>query len=116
MVNISLFSTGPDVLYSFPATEMREHQDLYPSHLVVTADSLVVLRELSDRAGWGRVKHRHRLSSILKITSKKKHPDIITLCVCQSLSAHRPTSTPALVIEVATQQFPPAHPGGRYCY
>jgi hypothetical protein len=78
MVNISLFSTGPDVLYSFPATEMREHQDLYPSHLVVTADSLVVLRELSDRAGWGRVKHRHRLSSILKITSKKKHPDIIT--------------------------------------
>jgi hypothetical protein len=53
MVNISLFSTGPDVLYSFPATEMREHQDLYPSHLVVTADSLVVLRELSDRAGWG---------------------------------------------------------------
>jgi hypothetical protein len=72
MVNISLFSTGPDVLYSFPATEMREHQDLYPrsgpsycdgcvhslspspdNHLVVTADSLVVLRELSDRAGWG---------------------------------------------------------------
>ena len=30
MVNISLFSTGPDALYSFPATEMRDHQDLYP--------------------------------------------------------------------------------------
>jgi hypothetical protein len=78
MVNISLFSTGPDALYSFPATEMRDHQDLYPSHLVLTADSVVVLRELSDRAGWGRVKYRHRLSTILKITAKKRHPDIIT--------------------------------------
>lgn len=49
-----------------------------PSHLVITNDSLVVIRELSDRAGWGRIKHRHPLSSILKITAKKKHPDIIT--------------------------------------
>ena len=29
MVNISLFSTGPDVLYSFPATEIKDHQDMY---------------------------------------------------------------------------------------
>ena len=49
-----------------------------PSHLLLTAESLVVLRELSDRAGWARVKHRHQLTSILKITSKKKNPDIIT--------------------------------------
>ena len=48
------------------------------SHLLLTADSLVVLRELSDRAGWARVKHRHQLNSVHKITSKKKHPDIIT--------------------------------------
>ena len=33
MVNISLFSTGPDVLYSFPATEMRDYQDLYPRYI-----------------------------------------------------------------------------------
>lgn len=48
------------------------------SHIVLTADSLIVLRELSDRAGWGRVKHRHKLTSILRITAKKKHPDLIT--------------------------------------
>lgn len=76
MVNISLFCTGPDVLYTFPATEMKE--DSYTSHIVLTADSLIVLRELSDRAGWGRVKHRHKLTSILRITAKKKHPDLIT--------------------------------------
>ena len=45
---------------------------------MLTADSLVILRELSDRAGWGRIKYRHRLSTILKITAKKKHQDIIT--------------------------------------
>lgn len=51
---------------------------LYSSHLLLTAESLVVLRELSDRAGWARIKHRHRLDYILKITAKKKHPDVIT--------------------------------------
>ena len=39
---------------------------------------MIVLRELSDRAGWGRVKHRHSFDYILKITAKKKNPDIIT--------------------------------------
>lgn len=39
---------------------------------------MTVLRELSDREGWGRVKHRHPLDYILKITAKKKHQDIIT--------------------------------------
>lgn len=39
---------------------------------------MIVLRELSDRAGWGRVKYKHSLDYILKITAKKKNPDIIT--------------------------------------
>lgn len=48
------------------------------SHILLTPDSLLVLRELSDRAGWARVKHRHKLETVLKITAKKKNPDIIT--------------------------------------
>lgn len=48
------------------------------SHLIVTAEQLILLREASDRAGWGRVKHTNRLSRVLKITAKKKHPDVIT--------------------------------------
>ena len=39
---------------------------------------MVILREAPDRSGWGRVKHRENLSSILKITAKKHHQDIIT--------------------------------------
>ena len=48
------------------------------SHIVMTADTMIVLRELSDRAGWARVKHKNKLNSILKITAKKRHPDVIT--------------------------------------
>ena len=48
------------------------------SHIVMTSDTFLVLRELSDRAGWARIKHRHKLASILKITAKKRNPDIIT--------------------------------------
>ena len=32
MVNISLFSTNPDVLYSFPCVEMRETQETFPRY------------------------------------------------------------------------------------
>ena len=32
MVNISLFSTNPDVLYSFPCIEMRETQEAFPRY------------------------------------------------------------------------------------
>ncbi len=45
---------------------------------MLSSDALIVLRELSDRAGWGRVKHKRSFEYILKITAKKKNPDIIT--------------------------------------
>ena len=37
-----------------------------------------MLRECSDRTGWARIKARHSLLSIVKITMKKKQPDVIT--------------------------------------
>ena len=39
---------------------------------------LFVLREIDGRSGEGRVTARRTLSSVVKITSKKKHPDLIT--------------------------------------
>lgn len=30
MVNISLFSTNPEILYSFPCTEIKEGVELFP--------------------------------------------------------------------------------------
>lgn len=77
MVNISLYTAASDLYYNCPCNEMVE-SELYCSHLLLTKDSIVVLRELSDRVGWAVVKHRHKIQSVLKITAKKKHPDIIT--------------------------------------
>ena len=55
----------------------HEHSALC-SHILLSLDKLIVLRELSDRAGWGCVKYKHPFEYILKITAKKKNPDIIT--------------------------------------
>ena len=96
LVNISMYSTAPGVLHSYPCSEVTSGGQLLPrlsthyylcqcliyfahcSHLVVTADSLIIIRELSDRAGWGRVRHTHKLLTIFKITAKKRHPDVVT--------------------------------------
>lgn len=42
------------------------------------AEEMVMLREASDRPGWARVRHTNPLLSVIKITAKKKHPDVIT--------------------------------------
>ena len=39
---------------------------------------MILLRELSDRTGYARVKAKHSISCLFKITAKKKHPDLIT--------------------------------------
>ena len=47
------------------------------SHLLLTATEMIVLREAPDRVGWGRVKHKELLTTILKITAKKKDMNVI---------------------------------------
>lgn len=44
---------------------------------MLTSIDLIVLRESPDRMGWGRVKHREPLTSVLKITAKKKDMNVI---------------------------------------
>ena len=48
------------------------------SHIVLTKEELILLRELSDRTGYARVKAKHSVKCLNKITVKKKHPDVIT--------------------------------------
>ena len=39
---------------------------------------MILLRELSDRTGYARVKAKHSINCLFKITAKKKQPDVIT--------------------------------------
>lgn len=41
-------------------------------------EELILLRELSDRTGYARVKAKHSINCLFKITAKKKQPDVIT--------------------------------------
>ena len=44
----------------------------------MTETHLFVLREIQDRPGMALVQARRALGSIVKITSKKRHPELIT--------------------------------------
>ena len=66
------------------------------SHLLLTSKDMIILREAPDRAGWGRVKHRENLGSILKITAKKHHPDIVTF----KFGHHDNGGTPVLTHQI----------------
>lgn len=48
------------------------------SHLLVTATHMYCLREIASRKGFAYIQSRQPLSSVVKITSKKKHPELIT--------------------------------------
>lgn len=50
---------------------------LFCSHLLLTATDMIVLREAADKAGWGRIKYKEGLTTILKITAKKKDMNVI---------------------------------------
>lgn len=50
----------------------------YKSYLIVTETHLIVLREVSEKKGLAEVIVRRPLSAIVKITAKKRHPELIT--------------------------------------
>lgn len=54
-------------------------QNIFPcSYILLMETHMYVLRELNKRPGWAHIQHRHHLGSVVKITSKRKHPDLIT--------------------------------------
>lgn len=48
------------------------------SHLIITDSHLIVLREITHQKGNAEVIVRRPLSAIVKITAKKRHPELIT--------------------------------------
>lgn len=51
---------------------------LFCSHLLVTDTHLYVLREIPNRKNMAHIQARRALGSVVKITSKRKHPDFVT--------------------------------------
>lgn len=78
LVQISSWLKNPEVIEHFPCQEVKLNGFMYKSHLMVTDTYLVVLREVTDRKGIAEMIVKRPLSSIVKITAKKRHPELIT--------------------------------------
>lgn len=78
VVKISQWLKKPDVVSSFSCQEVRENGYMYKCHLLLMDTLLFVIRESETKSGEGHVTARRTLASIVKITSKKRHPDLIT--------------------------------------
>ncbi|KAM8875041.1 TBC1 domain family member 23 [Spinachia spinachia] len=78
VVNIQTWTNKPDVKHHIPCNEVKETGHMFPSHLLITATHMYGLREIASRKGFAYIQSRQALNSVVKITSKKKHPELIT--------------------------------------
>ncbi|XP_077150254.1 TBC1 domain family member 23 isoform X1 [Ranitomeya variabilis] len=78
IVNIQTWINKPDIKHHFPCHEVKENGHMFLSHLLITATHMYCLREIQSRKGFAYIQSRQALSSVVKITSKKKHPELIT--------------------------------------
>ncbi|XP_053693351.1 TBC1 domain family member 23 [Sabethes cyaneus] len=77
VVSIQAYLKSPDVIRHFRCQEVHLNGYMYDSYLLVTGSHIIVLREL-DRKDQARIIVRRPLHSIVKITAKKRHRDLIT--------------------------------------
>uniref|UniRef100_W5MXE0 TBC1 domain family member 23 n=1 Tax=Lepisosteus oculatus TaxID=7918 RepID=W5MXE0_LEPOC len=87
IVNIQTWINKPDIKYHVPCSEVKETGHMFPSHLLVTATHMYCLREIASRKDFAYIQSRQALNSVVKITSKKKHPELITFKFGNSNSA-----------------------------
>lgn len=78
VVQIQSYLKKPDVIQHFPCQEVRMNGLMFKSHLIVTDSELIVLREVPEPRGSAEVIVKRPLSAIVKITARKRHPELIT--------------------------------------
>ncbi|KAB7496414.1 TBC1 domain family member 23, partial [Armadillidium nasatum] len=78
LVDVSQFMKNSEIVHSFKCNQVRENGYMFSSHLLLTENLMYVIKEAEDRKNQGYITARRTLASIVKITSKKKHPDLIT--------------------------------------
>ncbi|XP_026685223.1 TBC1 domain family member 23 [Diaphorina citri] len=72
---ISAWLKKPEVIASFECQQINMQGYMCDSILLVTATNLIVLREIQEKQGCVEMMVNRRLSTIGRITTKKKHPE-----------------------------------------
>ncbi|CAK1600956.1 unnamed protein product [Parnassius mnemosyne] len=78
IVELQTFIKRQNVVDHFQCQEVLLNGYMYDSYLVVTDTHLIILREISSKRGYAKILSRRPLSTIVKITAKKRHPELIT--------------------------------------
>uniref|UniRef100_A0A3Q1ILH6 TBC1 domain family member 23 n=1 Tax=Anabas testudineus TaxID=64144 RepID=A0A3Q1ILH6_ANATE len=76
IVNIQTWINKPDVKHHIPCNEVKETGHMFPSKSGLLTLTLIVC--IASRKGFAYIQSRQALNSVVKITSKKKHPELIT--------------------------------------
>uniref|UniRef100_A0A915ID69 Rab-GAP TBC domain-containing protein n=1 Tax=Romanomermis culicivorax TaxID=13658 RepID=A0A915ID69_ROMCU len=85
-VKLKTWLNKPDVTHYFECQEIDDNRRTFDSHIVLTKSHLFILRDSftcsqlpkNEEKGYAYVKSRRQLSSILKITSKRQYPELLT--------------------------------------
>lgn len=78
IVELQTYLKEHNVVDSFPCQEVLLNGYMHDSYLVVSETHLIVLRDIPNKRGAAKVMSRRPLSTIVKITAKKRHPELIT--------------------------------------
>ncbi|XP_060531576.1 TBC1 domain family member 23 isoform X1 [Cylas formicarius] len=78
LVQVQTYLKMPGVIQHFPCQEVKLNGFMFRSHLIVTNTELIVLREVAGAKGVAEMIVKRPLSAIVKITARKRHPELIT--------------------------------------
>jgi hypothetical protein len=79
VIDISAIPAQSNVLHAFQCHEIDPDGYLIPSLIVLTATHFLKLRERVDHPTQAVVLARRPVAKILKITAKKKHPNVLSI-------------------------------------
>nr|CDJ95921.1 TBC1 domain family member 23 [Haemonchus contortus] len=73
-----LLTEQAEFIEHFQCHELADNKMMIPSHIAITRTHMHVLRDVEGKPGYVTTEARHALSSILRVTSKKKVPELLT--------------------------------------
>lgn len=73
-----LLSDQAEFIDKFSCHEVADDRNMYKAYIALTRTHLHVLREVPNKPGYVTTEARHPLSSVVRVTSKKKVPELLT--------------------------------------
>lgn len=77
-VSLETWLKKPEVIYACKCNAIGTNGYMFPSHILLTDKHMYILRDIPGRKNMAHIQSRRALGSIVKITSKKRHPELIT--------------------------------------